>query len=92
MTIPHERNRALIETTALREPALFSWAETDEQLLLQIESYARIRVANAQLELELVLWGRTLTPRQIAAFIDVVGADKLAAAHALLYDAINNLD
>ena len=90
MTIPHERNRALIETTALREPALFSWAETDEQLLLQIESYARIRVANPQLEL--VLWGRTLTQRQIASVTEVTEADKSAAVHALLYAAHNWLD
>ena len=82
--------RSLIETKALREPALFSWAESDEQLLLQIESYARIRVANPQLEL--VLWGRTLTQRQLASVTEVTEAEKRAAVHALLYTAHNWLD
>lgn len=90
MTAPDERTRALIETMAPRKPALFSWAETDEQLLLQVESYARMRVANPQLEL--VLWGRTLTQRQIASVTEVTEADKPAGVHALLYAAHNWLD
>lgn len=90
MTMPVERTRALIETMAPQEPALFSWAETDEQLSLQVESYAPIRVANPQLGL--VLWGRTLTQQQIASVTECTEADKSAAVHALLYAAHNWLD
>jgi hypothetical protein len=77
-----------IAEAATQAPALHAWPSTVDALLKQLECYAKYRVKFP--ELELVLFGWTLTRKEVDG---VLGAeDRLAAATALYSQKINRLD
>jgi hypothetical protein len=69
-------------------PALFSYAEAAEQLLLQLEDHHRQRLKHP--ELGFVLHGFTLTTGEIDAVMSA--HDRTYAAHSLLSEKLNRLD
>lgn len=78
---------AALAEAALQPPALHAWPSTVEALLKQLECYAKYRVKFP--ELELVLFGWTLTGKEVAAVLEA--DDKLAATQALYSQKINRL-
>jgi hypothetical protein len=73
---------------ASQPPALHAWPSSVDALLKQLECYAKYRVKFP--ELEIVLFGWTLSGKEVDGVLDA--DDKLAAATALYSQKINRLD
>jgi hypothetical protein len=79
---------AILEEKSEQSPALHAWPDNPEILLRQIESYARCQAD--QKNLELVVFGRTLTGKEISQVL--IAEDKLQAVRVLYTQKINLLD
>jgi hypothetical protein len=79
---------AILEEKSAQNPALHAWADTPDILLRQIESYARHRTART--DLDLVVFGRTLTGTEVSQVL--TAENKPQAARTLYTQKINLLD